>query len=257
LIPDGSGGSRLEASRAFARQLAADSIAGGDDVGWFETLYAAAEQGTAAVPWADLAPNPRLVQALSEVPGGGRAIVSGCGLGDDAEHVASLGYSTVAFDVSPTAVAAAQRRFPRSLVEYMTADLLSPPPSWAGAFDLVVEVFTVQVLTGAARRTAIARTAQLVAPGGRLLVIAGARGEHDDPGQMPWPLTRAEIESFGGHGLTAGSIVDFCDDEDRGPVRRWRAWFTAPGTDRHGEPGRPARPEPAALPCPLSPAEGG
>jgi SAM-dependent methyltransferase len=228
LIPDDSGGPRLEASRAFARQLAADSIAGGDDVGWFETLYAAAEQGTAAVPWADLAPNPRLVQALSEVPGGGRAIVTGCGLGDDAEHVASLGYTTVAFDVSPTAVAAARRRFPRSAVQYVTADLLSPPPSWAGAFDLVVEVFTLQVLTGPARRTAFARTAHLVAPGGRLLVIAGARGEDDDPGQMPWPLTRAEIGSFRAHGLTEDSVADFVDEEDRGPVRRWRAWFTAP-----------------------------
>ena len=256
MIPHGSGGARLEASRAFARQLAADSIAHGDGTGWFETLYAAAERGEATVPWADHAPNTRLVSALGGAAGRGRAIVTGCGLGDDAEHVASLGYATIAFDVSRTAVAAARRRFPRSAVQYVTADLLSPPPSWAGAFDLVVEVFTVQVLTGAARRTAIARTVQLVAPGGRLLVIAGARGEHDDPGTMPWPLTRAEIESFGGYGLTARSIVDFCDDEDRGPVRRWRAWFTAPGTARHGE-ASPARPEPAALPDPLQTTEGG
>ena len=247
MTPHGSGGPRLEASRAFARQLAADSIAHGDGTSWFETLYAAAERGDATMPWADHAPHPRLVSALAGAAGRGRAIVTGCGLGDDAEHVASLGYTTTAFDVSRTAVTAARRRFPHSAVRYKTADLLSPPPSWAGAFDLVVEVFTVQVLTGAARRTAIARTAQLVAPGGRLLVIAGARGEHDDPGQMPWPLTRAEIESFGGDGLTAESIVDFFDYEDRGPVCRWRAWFTA----------GPARPEPAALPGPLSPAEGG
>jgi SAM-dependent methyltransferase len=256
LIPPGPGGPRLEASRAFARQLAADSIAHGDGTGWFETLYAAAERGDATVPWADHAPNPRLVSALAGAAGRGHAIVTGCGLGDDAEHVASLGYTTIAFDVSPTAVTAARRRFPHSAVQYVTADLLSPPPSWAGAFDLVVEVFTVQVLTGAARRTAIARTAQLVAPGGRLLVIAGARGEDDDPGQMPWPLTQAEIESFGEHGLAAESIVDFSDDEDRRPVRRWRAWFTAPSTVRRGEPG-PAGPEPAVLPGPLSAAEGG
>ena len=228
MIPDGARDRRLDASRAFARQLAADSLAHGDGTGWFETLYAAAERGEATVPWADHAPNPRLVSALAGAAGRGRAIVSGCGLGDDAEHVASLGYATVAFDVSPTAVAAARRRFPRSAVEYMTADLLSPPPSWAGAFDLVVEVFTVQVLTGAARRTAFARTAQLVAPGGRLLVIAGARGDHDDPGQMPWPLTRAEIGSFRAHGLTENSVSDFVDEESQGPVRRWRAWFTAP-----------------------------
>jgi SAM-dependent methyltransferase len=227
VIPHDSPGRHLDASRQAARQLAAASIATGDDTGWFETLYAAAEQGAATVPWADLAPNPRLVSALAGAAGGGRAIVIGCGLGDDAEHVASLGFTTAAFDVSPTAVATARRRFPGSAVKYMTADLLSPPHSWTGAFQLVVEVFTLQVLTGAARHTAFARTAQLVAPGGRLLVIAGARGEHDDPGTMPWPLTRAEIESFRAHGLSEQSITDFLDDEDRGPVRRWRAWFTA------------------------------
>jgi hypothetical protein len=54
--PDGSRGWRRDASRAFARRLAADSIASGNDTGWFETLYAAAEHGTATVPWADLAP---------------------------------------------------------------------------------------------------------------------------------------------------------------------------------------------------------
>jgi SAM-dependent methyltransferase len=216
-----------DADRRYARQLAADSIARGDATGWFEPLYAAAEQGATTVLWADLAPNPRLVSALAGLPGGGRALVVGCGLGDDAEPVASLGFTTVAFDVSPTAVAAARRRFPRSTVRYVTADLLSPPRFWAGAFDLVVEVFTLQVLTGAARRTAFAQVARLVAPGGRLLVIARARDEHEDPGQLPWPLTRAEIESFHEYGLVKQSIVDFLD-EGRGPVRRWRAWFTAP-----------------------------
>lgn len=224
-----------EASRVFARRLAADALANGDATGWFETLYAAAEHGTATVPWADHAPNRRLVSALAGINGHGRALVIGCGLGDDAEHVASLGYTTVAFDVSPTAIANARRRFAGSAVKYITADLLSPPRSWTGAFDLVVEVYTLQVLIGAARRLAFAQTAHLVAPGGRLLVIAGARDEHDDPGQMPWPLTRAEIRSFRDHGLIEDSIVDFFDDEGGGPVRRWRAWFTAPALATHGE----------------------
>lgn len=214
--------------RRHARQLAADSIARGDATGWFETLYSAAAQGTTAVPWADFAPCPRLVSALAALPRGGRALVVGCGLGDDAEHVASLGFATVAFDVSPTAIAAARQRFPQSTVEYLTADLLAPPRTWAAAFDLVVEVFTLQVLTGAARRTAFAQLGRLVAPGGRLLVIAGARDDHDDPGEMPWPLTRAEIASFQEYGLAEQSIVDLFDHEGRGTVRRWRAWFTAP-----------------------------
>jgi hypothetical protein len=99
------------------------------------------------------------------------------------------------------------RRFPDSTVEYVLADLLAPPPSWQGAFDLVVEIFTLQVVTGQARRTAFAHTAQLVAPGGRLLVLAGARDEDD---------------------LTASSIGEVIDDESRGPVRRWTAGFDRP-----------------------------
>ena len=214
----------IEAGRRYARQLAAESIARGDPTGWFEPLYAAAEQGATTVPWADLAPYPGLVSARAGVPGRGRALVVGCGLGDDAEHVASLGFTTVAFDVSPTAIASARRRFTRSAVEYVTADLLSPPGS-GRAFDLVVDVFTLQVLTGGARRTAAAQLARMVAPGGRLLLIARARDEHEDPGQMPWPLTRAEIESFRRYGLAEQFIGDFLDD---GLVRRWRAWFTLP-----------------------------
>jgi hypothetical protein len=213
-----------DASRVFARQLAAEAIAIGDAIGWFETLYAAAEQGTTTVPWVDREPNPHLVFALAGRPGPGRAIVVGCGMGDDAEHVASLGYATVAFDVSATAVAGARRRFPDSAVDYVAADLIAPPESWIDAFDLVVEAYTLQVLTGTARRTAFARTAELVVPGGRLLVIARARDDDEDPGQMPWPLTRGEVESFRDHGLTMESIVEVYDD---GPhrARRWLAWF--------------------------------
>ncbi|GEM_PF-238175 len=216
--------SRTEASRAFARRLAAESIANGDATGWFETLYAAAAHGTATVPWAGFAPHPQLVSTLDR-PGIGGAVVVGCGLGDDAEYVASLGYVTTAFDVSRTAIATARRRFPKSTVEYVTADLLAPPRSWDGAFDLVVEIFTLQVLTGRARYAAFAHIAQLVAPGGRLLVLAGARHEGDDPGEMPWPLTRPEIEQFTTHGLAASSIVEVVDDESRGPIRRWIALF--------------------------------
>jgi hypothetical protein len=59
----------------------------------------------------------------------------------------------------------------------------------------------------------------------RLLVVARARDEADDPGQMPWPLTRAEIELFISYEMSKLSIVDFFDGEDP-PKRRWKAWFT-------------------------------
>jgi len=43
----------------------------------------------------------------------------------------------------------------------------------------------------------------------------------------PWPLTRAEIESFREYGLSDQSIADApFMEEDWGLVRRWLAWFT-------------------------------
>jgi 2-polyprenyl-3-methyl-5-hydroxy-6-metoxy-1,4-benzoquinol methylase len=213
--------------RAHARDLAGDGIS----TTWFETLYAQAETGEATVPWADLAVNPLLVEwaVRNRVSGPGRAVIVGCGYGDDAQFVASLGFDVTAFDVSPTAVERAKRRFPATPVSYVAADLLQLPPEWHEAFDLVVEIYTVQVLQGAARTSAIERTASLVAPGGTLLVLARARDNHEDPGRMPWPLTRAEIAHFA-VGTPNTSVlrevsVDLVHDGEEPPVRRWVADF--------------------------------
>jgi hypothetical protein len=111
-----------------------------------------------------------------------------------------------AFDVSPTAVAEASRRFAGS------------PVTFAGAFDLVAELYTVQALYGQARAAAIRTLPGLVAPGGTLLVIAWATDEDNperDPVMMPWPLTRGELEAMAGSQLTAHSIEKFLDGEDR------------------------------------------
>jgi SAM-dependent methyltransferase len=214
-----------------ADRLAAESLALQDPTGWFERLYAAAEDGKAVVPWDRGAPHPMLVQwaHTSPVEGDGRrALVVGSGLGADAEYVAGLGFDTVAFDISVTAVRAARRRFPDSAVQYLQADVLEPPAHWREAFDLVVESLTVQSLPDPPRRQAIARIRDMVRPGGTLVVIASARDEEDGPANgPPWPLTRAEIDAFATGDLQPFRIEDVRDVAQRGP-RRWRAEFRRP-----------------------------
>ena len=118
------------------------------------------------------------------------------------------------------------RRFPRSGVDYVISDVLHPPESWIAAFDLVYEAFTLQVLPPDARRKAQASIAGYVALGGRLFVLCRAREASEPVGEIPWPLTREELDYFATLGLRASS-VDIVEDEDP-PVRRFRAFFERP-----------------------------
>ena len=169
------------------------------DTAWFERLYAAAETGDAQVPWFSGGPNPFLEQWVRERAADGagrRALVIGTALGDDAEMLAARGYTVTAFDIAPTAIERARRRFPDSDVDYVVADLLDLPSEWREAFDLVAEAITVQSLSVALRDQAIAAIASTLAPGGTLVVVSGiweGDGSRDGP---PWPLTRSELDLF-------------------------------------------------------------
>jgi|SRR6266545_267435 len=167
---------------ALEDHLASRAIASGEPTGWFDRLYSAGLAGDVPMPWDRTTPNPLLVgwaQARTPTGSGHRAIVVGCGLGADAEYVAGLGYHTVAFDVAATAIRVARERHPQTAVDYVVADLLAPPPPWLRAFDLVIEIITVQALPDPPRRTAIINVGRLVAPGGTLLVIAARRDQPD------------------------------------------------------------------------------
>jgi 2-polyprenyl-3-methyl-5-hydroxy-6-metoxy-1,4-benzoquinol methylase len=201
-----------------------------DDTRWFEELYMQARDGEAEVPWDRRAPNRLLVQWTRErgiVGPGRRALVVGSAFGDDAEHVASLGFDTVGFDIAPTAVATARERFPGSAVRYLVADLLDPPAQWTGAFELVVESINVQALPVPLHGRAIGNVAATVAPGGTLLVIAAAREEDEPADGPPWPLTRAEIDAFAAGNLRTVRVEEVrLPDDPR--ERRWRAEFGRP-----------------------------
>jgi SAM-dependent methyltransferase len=149
---------------------------------------------------------------------GRKALVVGCGLGDDAEALAGTGMQVTAFDISQTAVDWCKRRFPNSAVEYLQADVLSLPEHWAGMFDLVVEIYTLQVLVPELREQAMQSIARCVAQDGRLLLVCRGRDDSDSAGEFPWPLTKAELNAFTRMGLREQSFEDFID----GDTRRFR-----------------------------------
>ncbi len=185
----------------FFKRAAAESYAAGDPTGWFERVYAAAEAGEAIVPWDHRQAEPLLVSwaRARRLDGHGkRALVVGCGLGDDAEFLASLGFSVTAFDIAPTAIEAARQRWPESAVTYTQADLFAAPQEWRHAFDFVLEHATIQALPATIRPEAIRAIAEFPRPGGTVLVIARARDDAEPARELPpFTLLRQEIESFG------------------------------------------------------------
>ena len=189
---------------------------------WFEAVYRLAEGDAAGVPWGDLAPHPLLADwlagqgSLAEL----RALDVGCGLGDNAEALTAAGAKVVAFDFVETAIDWAKRRFPQSAVEFRTEDLFALPAEWRGGFDLVHECYTLQALSEALLGQAAEALASLVAPGGRLLVIARAREEGENFAGPPWPLTRRQIEALAVGGLTLQSVETLTARGDR---PHWRA----------------------------------
>lgn len=215
-----------EGHRAIARQIAQEHLQAGDPLGWFEDLYSRAVEETSIIPWADLKPNPNLVDWLDQnrFPISGRSLTIGCGLGDDAEELARRGFTTTAFDISESAIMWSRRRFPRSSVLYVVSDLLSAPADWEAMFDFVLESYTLQVLPSGLRLDAVRSISSFVAPGGVLLVIARGREPSEPEGTMPWPLSKKKLSLFKAHGLQEVAFEDFMDSEEV-PVRRFVATY--------------------------------
>ncbi len=181
----------------------------------FEELYARAGERLEAIPWASLSAHPALTVWLDGVSPvrGQSALVVGCGLGDDAEELSRRGCSVTAFDIAPSAIARCRQRFPRSKVDYRVADLFELPGEWRAAFDLVVEIRTLQSLPVPRRGDAARAIAGPVAAGGRLFVRCLGREEGEAVAERPWPVSPGELGAFIDVGL---SELEFHDERAAG-----------------------------------------
>ena len=207
----------MENSKSATQLLAKTYADRGDPNGWFEEFYNKANGDIHKVYWADLSPNPLLLDWIKQgaETTQARAITIGCGLGDDAEALAQHGYRVTAFDISPSAIAMCRQRFPDSSVEYIVADLFNYPPEWRWGFDLVYECNTIQILTGQRRVQAVAAIADMVAPGGEILVSCRSRNPGEQSDTFPLALDRHEIDGFRlGAGLNETHFLAYDDDQD-------------------------------------------
>ncbi len=217
----------MEVTRILVQLKAEEHFKNKDPLGWFEAVYAGANADELAIPWANLAPNPSLVEWLDQnpMPPGKRALVVGCGLGDDAEELSRRGLAVTAFDISPTAIEWCRRRFPLSKVKFEAVNLFEAPSGWDRYFGMVFEAYTLQSLQSPLREDAIRRMARFLAPQGKLLVVSRGKEPNEFPEGPPWPLTKNELELFLQQGLSKLSFEDFVDKETP-PIRRFRAVYS-------------------------------
>lgn len=217
--------SEERSNRAYATELANAAIAAGTPTCWAEPFYREARGNPQLIPWADLEPNPNLVEWVERNPGmagrGVTVLVPGCGLGDDAGYVADLGATVDAFDIAPTAVEWATGRFAR--VRFFTADLLALPGELNAGFDLIAEIYTLQVLPGDLRAPALEALAQCLRPHGRLLIICRGREDAEPFGELPWGVSKRELSHLQTLGVEPESFEDYVDRHTGS--RRFRALY--------------------------------
>ena len=144
-------------------------------------------------PWESGAPSTHLLAALSDgsLPCRGRALEVGCGNGASTRALSRCaGFSAVAgVDVSPAALAraaAAGGAEGPCAVEWLLADLLAEETGaltpWLGACDVVFDLQVYHTFPKEGRPAAAAAIARLLAPRGRLLLLAGSDGSEGSVG---------------------------------------------------------------------------
>lgn len=214
-------------NRSFVRKLASEYANTDDPLQWFEILYRNAPKAGVTIPWDDDRPNPNLVEFCEKhkITGKGRsALCIGCGFGHDAEYLASLGFQATGFDLAPSAIDAARKKFPGGKVRYLREDLFNLPNDSIEPHAFVLESYTLQALPAKIRQKAFPVIAALVKPGGVLLVITRGRDPKDPEGDMPYPLTKKELLHLESLGFKVVLFEDYLDKEDA-TLRRFRAYF--------------------------------
>jgi len=168
---------------------------------WFNELYKKHENSHENIPWARQKVNPLLQTYLDndDEEHKGKALVIGCGLGDDAYALDNAGYNVVAIDVSQKALDLAQKRFSNSSIHFEKQDIFDMPQQYYENFDFIFEAFTIQSLPIEFREKMIHAVVNTVARNGKLLVVAHKRNSNNDG--PPWPLTHNEISLFKTNGM--------------------------------------------------------
>ncbi len=157
-------------------------------------------------PWDIGRPQPVIVRLASEGGIAGAVLDAGCGTGENALHVAALGFSVLGVDVAETALAMAREKAAgRGLdVEFMAADALHLE-RLGRRFETVLDCGLFHTFDGDERPAYVASLASVIEHEGTLYVLCFS---DQGPDTGPHPVSRDELTAafHPGHGWEVVAI---------------------------------------------------
>ena len=149
-------------------------------------------------PW-DVGPQPAVVRVASAGGFTGRVLDAGCGSGENALHLASLGLPVLGVDVAETALARAREKAAARgiAVEFATADGLALE-RLGRTFETVLDCGLFHTFDDEERVTYVAGLAVVTEREGKLYVLCFGDEGPGEPG--PHPVSQGELRSAFGPG---------------------------------------------------------
>jgi SAM-dependent methyltransferase len=140
-------------------------------------------------PWDTGAPQPAIVRLASEGAFAGAVLDAGCGTGENALHIASLGLRVLGVDVAETAIAIAREKA-RPGADFAVADALHLE-RLGQTFDTVLDCGLFHTFDDEERRDYVASLASVTRSGGHLRLLCFSDAEP----RGPHPVTEHELRT--------------------------------------------------------------
>jgi len=144
-------------------------------------------------PWDIGQPQPAIVRSASKGGFAGAVLDAGCGTGENALHVASLGLSVLGVDVAETALAMARKKAGdrRIEVEFAAADAFHLE-RLGRMFETVLDCGLFHTFDGDERPRYVASLASVILHDGTLYVLCFS---DDGPDTGPHPISQEELRA--------------------------------------------------------------
>jgi SAM-dependent methyltransferase len=125
------------------------------------------------IPWRSAGMSVTTRRLLASYAAGPKVLEVGCGIGDDAEAIAEMGFDYLGLDISEAAICKAKLRYTSKTIHFECADFLQ----WSvgKSFDVIYEKGLFHGLGGVRRRKIfIRRTATFLRPQGIWITVCGS-----------------------------------------------------------------------------------